>query len=95
MVTRGQLRALLFVSGLHIVSADFVYVDFNSTLGLEFNGHSTTTSCEEASESVYIAGKYYEYEENVSSIPSQGYNKRSNGYPVHSMIIRLTMAEPI
>jgi hypothetical protein len=42
---------MLFLSALlitlfHLVSADFIYTDFNQTLGLNFNGDAATSGCE-------------------------------------------------
>lgn len=61
---------LLFTARSQLSRADFIYVDFNETSGLRYNGDATTTSCDDGKPYVYNAphGKNDAYD-NGTQIP--------------------------
>jgi len=64
-----MVLTILMLHEMYYVMAEFVYSDFNQTLGLVFNGHATTSTCRKHNK--YIPLKYSKEMYDHTSILSQ------------------------
>ena len=63
------LPCFLFVGLLFVVGGDFIYDDFESTIGIDFNGAASTSSCDEGKRLAYQT-QHGSADQNIEIPPS-------------------------